>query len=118
MITLRWCDRITLIAFTESQNEAGYTEREETGQRPVFADKRSVYQSEYFAARNQGLEISIVFIIYKAEYGGEKTIEHEGVRYSVVRTFADRKNIDLIELHCSKDDIPLSVKTKALSKWR
>lgn len=70
-----------------------YTDRE------VYAIPRSVYSSEFYSAAQLGLHPSITFTLTnKADYEGEKILEHEGKLYSVIRAdwTAQRDSINLI----------------------
>lgn len=68
----------------------------------VFAVPRSVYSSEFYSARQLGLNPSITFVLTnRADYNGEKLLEHDGKLYTIIRTnwkdFRDR-----IELICEE----------------
>lgn len=65
----------------------------------VFVQPRGVYQSEFYNAGQIGLKPSLtLFISNKADYSGQKVLEYEGKRYSVIRVdwTAQRDGISLI----------------------
>ena len=81
-------------AYDEYGNET-VTESKTT----VFCRVNSVYNSEFYNAQQTGLNPSITFwISHRADYGGQKIVEHEGKRYRVIRTDwrDDRDGISLI----------------------
>jgi len=68
-------------------------------ERMVFADEKSVRQSEFYQANAQGLKPELMYEIRYADYDKEQKIKTEdGTYYDVLRTF--RKNRDYIELIC------------------
>lgn len=68
-----------------------YTEKE------VYAKKTSVTQSEFFTAGQNGLNPDCMFLVYSFEYGGETHVQHNGIVYTIYRTYV---NGDNIELYC------------------
>lgn len=67
----------------------GFTEKE------VYAKKTSVSQSEFFTAGQNGLRPDCTFIIYAFEYSGEKNVAHDGIVYTIYRTYVAGDNIEL-----------------------
>lgn len=78
-----------------------FAQRRET-QRMVFCTVRSVGMSEFYRAKKNGLEPSIVFRMQQANYDGEKIVlwtpKSAQQRFRVVRTYRDG---DMIELTCA-----------------
>lgn len=68
--------------------------------RTVFAQRKSVRQSEFFQAAAVGYKPEILLEIYDFEYEGEQLCELEGERYSIYRTFS-KQNSDRLELYLS-----------------
>lgn len=68
--------------------------------REVFAQIKSISQKEYYEANTSGFkpELKVVLSDYY-DYDGEDTIEYDGVRYDIYRTY--RINIS-IELTCQR----------------
>lgn len=63
----------------------------------IFADKKSVKQSEFYQAHAQGLKPEIMFIIHPSEYEGKQGIKYNGKQYKVIRTYEkDSENLELI----------------------
>lgn len=88
-------DVCELVKQTATINEYGDTEINET-RRQVFCEVRSVGMREHYEAFAQGLKPSLVFVLADYyEYEEEQIVEHEGVRYSVERTFMNGASIEL-----------------------
>lgn len=81
---------------TNKYGDPVYTETE----REVFAQIKSISQKEYYEANTSGFkpELKVVLADYY-DYDGETTIEYDGVRYDIYRTY--RSNIS-IELTCQR----------------
>lgn len=95
---------ITLVSEKRVTNKYGDTETIET-KRTVFADLRSIGQSEFYQAQAVGLRPEIKFVLADfLDYQNEKKILYapfSGVEeeYSVIRTY--RKNNEL-EIVCRR----------------
>ena len=67
----------------------------------VFADKKAVRQSEFYAAANAGLRPELMFIVHAHEYYGHEMLRYPtsaGSEYDIIRTY---EKDDLVELVCS-----------------
>lgn len=92
-------DVIELLAVTVQQNpNTGELEEVETA-RQVFANKKSIRQSEFYAAALAGLQPQLMFVVRTAEYDDEKKLRYNGADYNIIRTFD--KNGEMMELVCS-----------------
>lgn len=94
-----WRDTIDLVAVSQTQDEYGAPVESETTIQ-VFANKKSIRQSEFYQALTTGLELEIMFEIRSIEYGGESRIRFENELYYIIRTHS--KNEEILELICSK----------------
>lgn len=95
-------DVISLISIsTISDGAGGYSELEIKKQ--VFANKKSVRQSEFYQAMNYGLKPELVFEIRANEYNGEEKIEYSNKTYYVIRTYS--RNDEMIELTVSSKKV-------------
>lgn len=90
-------EEIVLIAEREEPDENGDLTAVET-RRTIFAERKSVGQTEFYQAMAQGLKPELKFVVYRWEYGGEKKVEAGGSVYRVVRTYAPPG--DYLELVC------------------
>lgn len=88
----------TLIKKTVSgKDECGnaiYAEMKNT----VFAERKSVRQTEFYQAAAVGFKPEIMLEVYAFEYGGEELCELDGERYRIYRTFA-KPGTDRVELY-------------------
>ena len=96
---------LTLISTTYTENEMGDMIPVETTL-VVLCDVQSVTRAEHYSAAANGLKPSIVFVLNKFEYEGQKDVEYEGIRYNVDRSYAPKKSKGIddfedIELVCS-----------------
>lgn len=67
----------------------------------VFAKLKSIRQSEFYQAAAVGLKPEIMFELRDyLDYDDQQILEHEGIRYRVLRTF--RAGIRL-ELTCTRE---------------
>lgn len=93
-----WRDIIELIATTNSGNPIGDTVSTPTT-KEVFANKKSIRQSEFYQAAANGLKPEIMFEIRAADYNEEKELEYEGKPYSIIRTYS--ASVEFVELICT-----------------
>lgn len=92
-----WRDVISLIGETFTENAMGDT-ISTPSKREVFANKKSVRQSEFYQAASSGLRPELMFEIRYAEYNNEDILEYNGKQYAIIRQFS--KNDEIIELIC------------------
>ena len=80
-------DVITLVKYTESVDRYGIVQRTETTT-DVFAQARSIGQSEFYQAAASGLKPTIKFVIADYwDYDDQKEIIYDSKRYNVLRTY-------------------------------
>lgn len=92
-----WRETATLIKAEKTDDADGYTSTGEKG-REVFVDKQSVKRQEFYAARQSGDRLDVVFKLRAADYDGETIVEHDGKRYNVVRAYT--RAGEFFELNC------------------
>ena len=94
-------DYITLIKQTTgSVDDAGDRVLTETP-KDVFCRTASVGQKEFYQAHALGLQPEIKFILTDYyDYDGETIVQHEGIRYRVLRTY---RNGNELEITCTRD---------------
>ena len=83
---------------TEGRDKYGNPVTEEV-RTQVFVQPRGVYNSEFYNAAQLGLHPNLsLYLTNRIDYNGEKIVEYEGKRYSVIRTdwSAQRDGISLI----------------------
>lgn len=94
-----WRDVATLVAITKEPDDDGY-KAEQKKRTEVFVDVQSVKRSEFYAARQSGTKIDLVFLVRAADYSGEEQVEYDGKTYAVVRAYT--KAGEIYELNCSE----------------
>jgi SPP1 family predicted phage head-tail adaptor len=65
----------------------------------VFANKKSVRQSEFYQALATGLKPEIMFEVRSLEYTGQENLIYNLKEYVIIRTYS--KNDEITELVCS-----------------
>ena len=63
--------------------------------RKVYANKKSVRQSEFYQGASAGLKPELVFEIRSIELGDEEYIRFNGKMYTIIRTYENGENIEL-----------------------
>ncbi len=64
--------------------------------REVFADVRSVSQSEYYTAAQTGLKPSFKMVLADYyDYEEEETVRYNGQLYKVIRTYRSKTELEL-----------------------
>ena len=80
-------DVITLVGYTETVDRYGLVKRTETT-KDIFAQVRSIGQSEFYQAAASGLKPEIKFVIADYwDYDDQKEIIYDSKRYNVLRTY-------------------------------
>ena len=95
---MRWSDTVDLIAETSDTNDMADPVTVESS-RTVFANRKSIRQTEFYQAAATGLRPEWMFEVRSMEYGGESKLRHEGRDYSIIRTYS--RNGEIMELICS-----------------
>ncbi len=90
-------DVVKLISITTTENDMGDI-IETTVEREVFADKRSIRQSEFSQAAATGLRPELMFVVRSIDYEGEPKLKYNGKEYTIIRTYD--KDGELTELIC------------------
>ena len=91
----RWGDVIELVSLSTTTNDWGDTAETETF-KTVFANKKSIRQSEFYQAMTTDLRPELMFEIREVEYNKEKRLRHEGKIYYIRRTHS--KQGEILEL--------------------
>jgi len=86
---------LTLIGETIEEDEIGNQRPVET-RTTILCSVKSAGRNDFYSGAAAGLRPEYVFTIHAYEYGGERIVEFEGKRYSVIRTY--QTGIEEIEL--------------------
>lgn len=90
---------ITLISETKTQDANGVWQTT-TSERDVFAQVNSVTASEFFDGGRNGLNPEFRFVVFFADYQGERIVKYKGAKYAVYRTYHART--DALELYVER----------------
>lgn len=86
---------ISLIQQTHGVDDYGDPVITDTS-REVFAKLGSIGQKEFYQAHAVGLQPEVKFILADyLDYDGEEQVEHNGVRYRVLRTYRKGQELEL-----------------------
>lgn len=91
---------IKLIAVTQTPDAIGVPVLAESV-REIFCTADSVTRREFFEAGRNGLNPEWKFTVFAPDYGGELTVEFEGRRYGVYRSYR-LGNSDYMELYAER----------------
>lgn len=95
---MRWSDTVELITEVPDTNDMGDPITVESI-RMVFANRKSIRQTEFYQAAATGLRPEWMFEVRSVEYGDESKLRHEGHDYAIIRTYS--RNGEIMELICS-----------------
>lgn len=88
-------DVIQLVSYTESTDAYGITSRVDTT-KDVFAQVKSIGESEFYQAAASGLKPEVKFVIADyLDYSDEKEVEWNGKRYNVLRTYRKDNTLEI-----------------------
>lgn len=87
---------ITLIKKSYTRNSDGALEETESS-RDVFCEVSSIGRNEFYSAAQAGLDVQLVFRTNPVNYEEEDTLEYDGQRYSITRTY--KASLDTLEIY-------------------
>ena len=88
-------DEIDLITVTPSVNDIGDVISAKKYRR-VFANKKSIRQSEFYQAAATGLRPNIMFVIRTLEYNHEAHLRYNKIEYKIIRTYDKGEWMELV----------------------
>lgn len=62
----------------------------------IYANKKSVRQSEYYQAQSNGVMPEIAFEVRIMEYQNQRFLTYENNRYRIIRTYEKGEDVELI----------------------
>jgi hypothetical protein len=107
----RWVDEITLVDQTppnERVNANGFENELKETKTTVFCNKKSVGYSEYFKSQQTGKVVEAKCDIHKADYNNQDTVELDGRRFFVLKTYDiddDTIELTLTDLRHKADSV-------------
>lgn len=96
-----WADEITLISTNEDEervNDNGFPNPEAEVKRVVFCNVKTTGYNEYFKSQQTGKVVEKKCDVHKVDYEGEDTVELDGKRYYVLKTYEPEDDEDTVEL--------------------
>ena len=88
---------INLISVVRVQDIYGDFAETETSTQ-VFADKKSIKQSEFYQAMSIGIRPEITFVIREIDYSNQDKLQYNNKKYDILRSYSI--DGELIELIC------------------
>lgn len=95
---MMWRDLIELIRIDSLVDDYGDQVHLKT-KTTVFANKKSVRQSEFYKLLATGLKPEIMFEVRSTEYSGQENLVYDNKEYVIIRTYT--ANGETTELVCS-----------------
>lgn len=96
-------DILTLVTQARSVDAYGDPVITETTTQ-VFCEVASIGQKEFYQAQAVGLQPEIKFILADyLDYSGQLYVEHDGVRYHVLRTYRTGQRLEIV---CNREVNP------------
>ena len=88
-------DKIELIAITVTENSMGDMIETET-KTEVFANRKSIRQSEFYQAAATGLRPEIMFEVWSEEYSNQPKLKYGNKLYTIIRVYDKGERTELI----------------------
>ena len=92
-----WRDTVDLVSITYTENAMGDSIEAETS-RTIFANKKSIRQSEFYQAAMTDLRPELMFEVRSSDYVDESKLKFDNKTYDIIRVFS--KNDEIVELTC------------------
>lgn len=97
---MNWSDVVQLISIVSGTDDDGFPVDDVEEKRQVFANRKSVKSSEYYAAKQSGTVLSYIFELRSVDYEGEEKLKHNDNSYEVERSY---EKGEFIELTCKRE---------------
>ena len=94
-----WRDIVTLKAVQTGTDADGYPTEEVTETR-VFADVSSVKRTEFYAAKQIGIDLAITVKVRYGDYSKQQRLLFDGTEYAVERAYTTAR--EFYTLECSE----------------
>jgi len=62
----------------------------------IFAQKKSIKQTEFYSAANVGLKPELTFEIFMFEFNYQEKLKYNGKEYTILRTYEKGEKIELV----------------------
>ncbi|WP_335871961.1 phage head closure protein [Bacillus sp. 2205SS5-2] len=98
-------DFLEFITITEEENRRG-TMIKTNKYRQVFADKKSIRQSEFYQARASELKPEIMFEVWSLDYKNEEKLKFKNEEYKVIRTYEkDNEKTEIVATRVARNEV-------------
>lgn len=101
VVRMTFDHEIHLIGLVEGEDDYGFPVSEEQIKPPILAKRLSVRSSEFWQAKQSGVNLTYVFEVHSFEYNGEEKLSFEEQEYNIERTY---NKGDYTELTCARKD--------------
>jgi len=92
-----WRDTVDLVSITYTENAMGDSIEIETS-KTIYANKKSIRQSEFYQAAMTDLRPELMFEVRSEDYDNEPKLKFSEKKYDIIRAFS--KNGEIVELTC------------------
>jgi len=92
-------DKVELIAISVTENSMGdmiETETKTETKTEVFANKKSIRQSEFYQSAATGLRPEIMFEVWSEEYSNQPKLKYNNKLYTIIRTYDKGERTELV----------------------
>ena len=99
-----WSDIAELVSFNLSQDAQGYEfpppigSEYETKTEIMCDFEDGVSRSEFYQSYKAGLQASATVTLWTIDYDGEKVVDFNGKRYSVIRSYVSEQDLTTLVL--------------------
>lgn len=91
-----WDDEVVLIEVTGYKKDSLKQQIPVTKEKTVCCYTTPVTRSEFYSAQQNNIQIAETIIVHPYEYSGQKTVEFNGIKMSVIKTYKiDQEEIEL-----------------------
>ncbi len=89
------CDDVIILVREDPQGHGVFDDPQET-QYSCYCQVNSVTRSEFYRAKENGIEPQFVFTLSEhADYNGEKIVIYKEKRYRVIRSYVTKHSVEL-----------------------
>lgn len=98
-MALPWSDVVYLVGLTEGTDDDGFPAIVEGERKKVFANKKSIRSSEYYQAKQSGIDLAFTYEIRSIDYDGEEKLYlsvDDEEPHEIERTYEKGEFVELI----------------------
>ncbi|MDO6451721.1 hypothetical protein [Oceanobacillus profundus] len=98
-MAIPWSDVVYLVGLTEAIDDYGFPTTGESERKKVFANKKSIRSSEYYQAKQSGIDLAFTYEIRSIDYDGEEKLylsADDEEPHEIERTYEKGEFVELI----------------------